>query len=306
MSSSALKRKEVVTTAKEAAQRIEDGMSISIGGFGTVNHSMAVIREIIRKGTKNLTVIGAATGGLEIDMLIGAGCVKKAITPYVGGEVFCPIGNCFRKAVEQGEIELWECSEYILYAGLYAQSMGLGFMPWRGVVGTDIPKLNPDLVEFEGPIDGEKYLAIPPINPDWAIIHTSWADVYGNGQHVGAIHGDRLFARAATRVMLTVEKIVPNDIIRRDPFKTFIPYADIVVESPFGSHPFASHGFYREDVEHIKEYVRVTEEFRHGNPAPGREDLDKYVYGPEDHEQYLEVIGIRRLMQLREEGGFSL
>jgi len=299
MNSPKAKRKEVVTGVKGAAKEIKDGMTIAIGGLGNMNHSMAIIRELIKKGTKNLTLVGTAVGGLELDMLIGAGCVKKIIAPYI-------VGNCFRKAVEKGEIEVWECSEFILYAGLYAQSLGLGFMPCRGVAGTDIIKLNRDLVEFEGPIDREKYVAVPPINPDWAIIHTSWADVYGNGQHVGAVFDDRLLARAATRVMLTVEKIVPNEVIRKDPFKTFIPYADVVVEVLYGSHPFGFLGFYKEDVEHITEIVKATEDLRAGSSKSWKEYLDKYIYSPDDHGQYLELIGISRLMKLREENAFAL
>ena len=81
------KRKEVVTSIDDAASRIRDGMTVAVGGFGADNHPMALVREIIRNGTKNLTVIASATAGLEIDLLIGAGCVKKLIAPYVGQEI---------------------------------------------------------------------------------------------------------------------------------------------------------------------------------------------------------------------------
>ncbi len=121
-------------------------------------------------------MVGAATAGLDVDLLIGAGCVDKLIAPYVGGEIYAPVGNCFRKAVEKGEIELWECSEYILYARMQAQAMGLGFMPWRGGLGSSVPDLNPDLKEFQDPIHGETYLAVPALEIDWAIIHVGIAD----------------------------------------------------------------------------------------------------------------------------------
>jgi glutaconate CoA-transferase subunit A len=93
-------------------------MTIIIGGFVTANHPMPVVRELIKRGLGDLTVIGSATAGLEIDLLIGAGCVRKLVAPYVGAELYAPIGNCFRAAAERKEIEIWECSEYILYAGL--------------------------------------------------------------------------------------------------------------------------------------------------------------------------------------------
>ena len=295
------KRKEVVKSVEEAASVIKDGMTVAIGGFGTTNHSMAIIRQIIKNRTKNLTVIGAATSGLEIDFLIGAGCARKVISPYVGAEMACPIGHNFRKAVEGKAIEVWECSEYTLYAGMYAKAMGLNFLNWRGGLGSDVARLNPDFVEFVDPIGGkDRYLAIPAISADWAIIHVGWADVYGNGQHLGARFGDRIFARAADWVMLTTEKVVPNQVIRRNPFMTSIPYADIVVEAPYGSHPYASHGFYTEDTEHIQEYVRASDANRKGDEGLWRAYLDKYIYGPKTHEDYLELFGVKRLLKLHQ------
>ena len=243
------KRKEVTTSVQEAAGRIKDGMTVALGGFGTVNHPMSVIREIIRNGVKNLTVIGAATGGLDIDLLIGAGCVRKVIAPYVGAELLCPIGHHFRRAVERKEVEVWECSEYLLYTGLFAGGTGQDFATWRGGVGTSIPELNKDLKEFTDPIGGKKkYLAVPALRADWALIHVGWSDPYGNGQHFGAPFGDRWLARAADRIMLVAERVVPNHLIRKNPFMTSVSYADCVVEAPYGSHPYAAHGFYQEDL----------------------------------------------------------
>jgi glutaconate CoA-transferase subunit A len=274
-------------------------MTVMVGGFATVNHSMPIIRQIIRQGTKNLTVIGSATAGLEVDLLIGAGAVRKVIAPYVGAELFCPIGHCFRRAAERGDIEIYETSEYLLYAGLYARSMGIGFMPWRGGIGTSIPKLNPALREFKDPIYGETYLAVPALGADIALIHVGQADCYGNGQHLGARFGDRLFARAADKVILTTERLVPNAMIRRNPLLTSAPYADTVVETPFGSHPYACHGFYKEDASHIEEYVRVSAAYRNGDEAPFRAYLDKYIYGPASHEEYLSLIDAGTLAELQ-------
>src|SRR5262249_2122651 len=108
------KRKEVVTPIEEAGSKKKDRGTVAGGGFGADQHPMTLIREIIRNGRKDLTVIASATAGLEIDLLIGAGCVKKLIAPYVGQEMYCPIGHNYRKYAESGQIEIWECSEYIL------------------------------------------------------------------------------------------------------------------------------------------------------------------------------------------------
>ena len=85
--------------------------SSSAAEFGTVNHPMPIIRALVRRKVKNLTVIGAATAGLEIDLLIGAGCVRRSSRPYIGAELHAPIGHCYRRAAENDEIEVYETSE---------------------------------------------------------------------------------------------------------------------------------------------------------------------------------------------------
>lgn len=291
-------RKEVLMGEEDAAAMIKDDDVVIVGGFGTVNHSMPIIRALIRRKVKNLTVIGAATAGLELDLLIGAGCVKKVIAPYVGAELHAPVGNCFRYAAENDEVEVYETTEYLLYSQLDAAARGLGFMPWRGGVGTSLPVLNKDYVPFNDPINGEPYLAAPALHADWAIIHVGQADVFGNGQHGGARFGDRLLSRAAERVMLTAERIVPNAEIRKDPFKTSVAYADVVVETPFGSHPFASHGFYVEDEDAIQEYVTASAAYRKRDLAAWNAYLEKWITGPASHREYLAKIDAGRVSRL--------
>ncbi|HLI41557.1 MAG TPA: CoA-transferase [Streptosporangiaceae bacterium] len=295
-------RRQVLTSAAEVVSRVPDGAAVAIGGFVTANHPMPLVRELIRQGRKDLTVIGSATAGLEIDLLVGAGAVRKLIAPYCGAELYCPVGSCFRAMVESGRVQLWECSEYILYAGLQARAMGQEFFAWRGGVGTSIPELNKDLKVFPSPLgDGKQYLAVPAIPVDWAFIHVGAADAYGNGQHPGARFGDRIMARAADRVALTAERIVPNSEIRKNPLLTSVPYADAVIEAPYGSHPFASHGCYAEDADHIGRYVTATAAVRKGDRAGLDGYLATYVTGPADHRAYLDLIGQDRLRALEAE-----
>jgi glutaconate CoA-transferase, subunit A len=291
-------RRQVLMGEDDAASLIKSGDVIIVGGFGTVNHPMSIIRALVRRNVKELTVIGAATAGLEIDLLIGAGCVRKVIAPYIGAELHAPIGHCFRRAAERSEIEVYETTEYLLYSQLEAAARGLGFMPWRGGVGTSIPELNADYVPFNDPIHGEPYLAVPALHADWAILHVGQADVFGNGQHGGARFGDRLLARAAERVMLTAERIVPNNEIRKNPFATSIAYADVVVEAPYGAHPFASHGFYMEDEEAIAEYVTASNAFRKSEMRSWNEYLRRRVTAPANHRAYLATLSADRLTRL--------
>lgn len=296
-----MKREDVLIDEVEAGKWIDDGMAIIIGGFITSSHPMAIIRQIIRNKVKDLTVIGSASSGLDVDLLIGAGCVKKVVSPYVGAETLAPIGPCFRIAAQKGEIEIWEIDEAMYYAGLRAAAQMLPFMPWRGCVGTSYPEVNPDIKEFKDPIKGETLLAVPAIEPDIAIIHAAYADVYGNVQHVGTGFGDRAHARAADKRIVQVEKIVPNQEIRKDPLKTTVFGADAIIRASYGAHPYSSPDFYLEDKEHIKEYVKAANVYAKDNDRGPLDDyINKYIYEPETHVDYLERIGIRRLIGLFE------
>ena len=222
--------------------------------------------------------------------------MKKLIAPYVGQEMYCPIGHNYRKYAESGQIEVMETSEYLLYAGFFAAASGQEFFAWRGGVGTSIPQLNKELVEFIDPIGKtKKIIAVPPLRPDWAIIHVGWSDVYGNGQHLGARFGDRWMSRASNRIMTQTERIVPNSVIRKNPFMTTIAYADVVVEAPYGGHPYAAHGFYKEDVEFIQDYVKCSEANRKGDTKTWDDYLKRHV---REHYNYLETVGIKKLLSL--------
>ena len=296
-----MKRKEVIINEEEAAGWIKDGMTIIIGGFITSSHPMAIIRRIIKNRVRNLTVIGSASSGLDVDLLIGAGCASKVISPYVAGEAIAPIGPFFRTAAERGEIDVWEIDESMYYCGLRAAAHLLPFMPWRGCVGTSYPEVNPDIKVFKDPINNETLLAVPAIKPDVAILHAAYADPYGNVQHEGTGFGDRAQHLAADRTIVQVEKIVPNEEIRKEPAKTSIVGADALVRSPYGAHPFSSPGFYVEDLEHLREYVAAANVYvKNGDRGPFDEYLEKYIFGPRDHIEYLERMGVRRLLSLYE------
>ncbi len=259
---------------------------------------MALVRQIIRRGLKNLTVVDA---GFSLDLLIAAGCVRKVITYYAGGGFGIPVMPAFRHAAELGEIEIWECEEGILCAGLQAAAQLLPFLPWRGGVGTSLPEVNPDLKVFTDPIKGETLLAVPPIKPDIALLHAATADMYGNVQHYGGPGWIDLFMyRAADRTVVQVERVISNEQVRADPWKTTIPAADAIVRAPFGAHPFYSRGFYVQDNEHLREYSSLSSDFAAGRTEGMTMYLERYCRRPPTHADYLEEIGIKRLLSLHE------
>jgi glutaconate CoA-transferase subunit A len=293
-------RRAVLVGEDGLDQWLGNGMCIALGGLATACHAMVAVRHIIRRNLRDLTVIGSAVGGLDVDLLIGAGCVRKVISPYVGAEALAPIGPFFRAAAERGAIDVWECDEGQYYAGLQAAGMMLPFLPCRGGVGTSYPEVNPDLKVFTDPVLGQTLLAVPAIEPDVALVHAAAADVYGNVQFIGTGYADRLLWRAAGRTLVQVERVVSNEEIRRAPERTAL-LADGVVRAPFGAHPFSSPGFYLEDRAHIHEIVEAGRALaRAGDRGPFEAYLDRYVRGPETHVDYLEQVGLRRLLSLNE------
>jgi glutaconate CoA-transferase, subunit A len=275
-------------------------MTIALGGFNTASHPMAIVRGLVRRGLRGLRVVGSTIAGLDLDLLIGAGVADEVVTSAITGEALASVGPCFRGAAEAGAVRMWECDEGILYAGLRAAAQGLPFLPWKAGIGTSIPELNHELKVFDDPITGEQLLAVPAIRPDIAFIHVARADRYGLGQHIGSGFGDRLLHRAAARTVITTERLVPNETIRARAAETSIPYADGVVVAPWGAHPFSSPGHHLVDERHLGEYLIAADAARAGDREPFERYVASYVAGPASHVEYLEQIGIRRLLELQE------
>jgi glutaconate CoA-transferase subunit A len=294
-------RRSVVGHERLSVEKLSDGMVIGIGGFINAGHPMAIVREIIRQDLKDLTVVGAASSGLELDMLVAAGTTRKVVAPYVGAEGLAAIGPAFRHAVEQELLEVWEVDEAHYYAGLRAAAQGLPFNPWRAGVGTSYPEINPDLIEFTDPVNGERLLAIPAIDLDVAILHAAASDAYGNVQHNGTAYGDRALVAAADYSVVSVEQLVSNQQIKATPSATTVAGADEVIRLPFGAHPFGSDGYYRVDEDHLQEYISAA---RSWAKSDSRDQLDdyfgRYIRETNDHIEYLEAVGMQSLFNLSE------
>jgi len=278
-----------------AANWVQDGMTIAVGSPAP----MALLRQIIRRGVKNLTIVDS---GVTLDLLIAAGCARKVVSYYAGGGFGVPVAPAFRRAVERGEIDVWECEEGILTTGLQAAAQALPFLPWRGGVGTSLPEVNKDLKVMQDPIRGETLIAVPPIKPDVTLLHAATADAYGNVQHCGGPGWLDLFLyRAADRTIVQVEKIIPNEEIRANPWATTIGGADAVVRAPYGAHPFYSRGYYVQDNAHLRQYLEASAAAAQENrPEPLTQYLNHYCREPATLGDYLERIGIKRLLELYE------
>jgi len=142
---------------------------------------------------------------------------------------------------------------------------------------------------------------VPALNPDVALIHVQRCDAYGNAQMDGLQFLDVDLAMAASRVILTTERIVSNDQIRRAPDHTKIPFfcVDAVVEVPYGSAPHECYGVYEPMMDHLNAYVKQV----NGDPVGGmKKYLDDHVYGPKNWNAFLSMIGIDEIVAASRRG----
>jgi glutaconate CoA-transferase subunit A len=189
-----------------------------------------------------------------------------------------------------------EWTNYSLAARLKAAGEGVSFAIVRSMLGTDTFKYSGAKV-IECPFTGKKYAAVPALWPDVAAIHVHEADMYGNAVMRGISVADYELSRAAKRLVITTERLVDNSEIRDDPTATSIPFyvVDAVVEAPGGSYPGNMPYLYFSDEEHLAEWMRVEKD-----PDAFAAFLDKYIYGVETFEEYLELCGgAERLEELR-------
>lgn len=285
-------------TLREAvAQYVPDGAVITCGGFGHIRVSMAAIYEIIRQRKRDLTFCGK-TAVHDSDVLIAAGCVCRIEVAYAFGHELRGLSPASRRAVEGGRCQVVaEISNAGYQWRFLAAAMGLPFIPTRVMLGTDTLAHSSARV-IEDPFSGKPISLLPACYPDVVLMHVHRCDRYGNAQIDGILVEDFELARAARRLIVTAEEIVDEEIIRQDPSRTMIPFSlvDAVCEVPYGAHPTKMPYLYFFDEEHIHEWLTVskTEE---GTQAY----FEKYVFGVQDFEEYLELVGgVRKLHYLKQ------
>jgi len=243
---------------------VHDGDLVGIGGLSFWRKPISACRELIRQNKKDLSLC-TFVGGIEVDMLIAAGCVSKVKACFVGMEIF-GMAPHYKKAIELGSIKISEESEASIALGLRASYLKVPFMPLKGIIGTDFPKVRKDIKQFEDPLgSGIQLMALPKIDLDVAILHVPYADENGNGNIAGAVWMDDDMAKTAKKTIITCEKIVETEDIRYLPGKAQLPMqtSDAVVRIPFGAHPTSCYNFYTFDALHIQKYLKMNfEEYK--------------------------------------------
>ena len=278
-----------VMSEKEAVKKfIHEGDYIGTELYGFVRCPMSLAREIARQKIRHLRVAGQ--GIMEIDILIAAGLIDKIDLTYLGYEVY-GLSPVLRRAAESGKLKINEWSNAALAWRLKAAALGVPFIPVRVMLGTDTFRHSAAKV-VECPFTGEKVCLLPATMLDVGIIHVHRADEYGNCQIDGISGFAFETARAARRLIISCEEVIPTDKIREYPEKTIIPWylVDAVVEAPFGSHPGEMPYYYWRDEEHLGWYVEASK-----SEETTQEYLEKWVWSVKSHEEYLDQVGTKKL-----------
>nr|WP_245444419.1 CoA-transferase [Microvirga sp. KLBC 81] len=286
-----------VLTPSEAVALIKDGDLVAIGGHATRGRPMALVREVIRQGRRRLHIAGV-NNSIDVDMLVGAGCVETVETADVGmGEL--GVAQNYRRANKSGSIQIIDHSEKTAVGRFHAASMGAPYLPLKMEPGRDRLAKNPHLRPVTDVFTDEPWMAVEAIRPDVAIIHGHTADEEGNvqldqeGLHLSS--SDILIAKSARTVIVSVEQIVSAEAIKSRPANTILSSLEVtcVVETPYGAHPCSCDGRYTHDQEHLDRYITAS-----ATAAGFERWLGDYVRSPADHYDYLKFIGMKRLMEI--------
>lgn len=275
---------KIITMRDAIAGYVHDGDTIAVEGF-TAFICFSAAHEIIRQGRRDLTLC-RMTPDLIYDQMVAAGCACKLVFSYLGNPGVGPL-HCIRRAVEKSiprPLEITEYSHFGMVSRYMAGAARLPFFPLRSYQGADLASVNPDIRFVESPYGDGQVAVVPPLNPDVAIIHAQRADVNGNTQMWGLLGVQKEAAFAARRLVVVVEEIVDEAVIRSDPNRTVIPglLVEAVVHQPRGAHPSYVQGYYDRDNQFYLEWDRISRK-----EEATRAWLDEWVYGVDDWAGYL-------------------
>jgi glutaconate CoA-transferase subunit A len=279
-----------VTTMQDAVRElVRDGDTVAIEGF-THLICFAAGHEIIRQRRRDLT-LARMTPDVVYDQMIGAGVASKLIFSWMGNP---GVGNlhAVRRRIEKADpasLEIEEYSHFGMVCRYMAGAANLPFFPIRSYYESDIPKVNPKIVPMRSPYDeSDEVFVVPPLKPDVAVVHAQRADAAGDTQIWGLMGCQKEVAFAAHKVIVVVEEVVDEAVIRRDPNRTVIPSAvvDAVVEEPFGCHPSFAQGYYDRDNRFYLEWDRIAKEQETLDAW-----LDEWVHGLANHREYVQKYG---------------
>lgn len=269
--SSGFKAANKQVSLAELAAMIPDGASIALGGSFLHRGPFALVRELIRQGRRDLELIKQSPG-YDVDILCRAGVLRRARAGIVAMEGNFGLAPWYRKAIESGQVQLEEHACASLTAGLRAAAFGVPFQPCGGLHGSMLPELN-GWKRLDDPYgSGEPVWVIPPIRPDFAILHANEVDAAGNVRIAGTYHWDRIMSRAAGSVLVVAERMVDGEVFKQSPEATVVPYFMVQAMAivPQGAWPGSCWPDYAIDYPAVERYLEPGDEAlaRHLAEAP--------------------------------------
>ena len=283
---------KVATMRDAIADLVRDGDTVAIEGF-THLISFAAGHEIIRQGRRDLT-LARLTPDLIYDQMVAAGVARKLIFSWLGNPGVGGLG-AIRRRIETGDpapLEVEEYSHFGMVGRYTAGASNLPFFPIRSYFETDMPTANPLIREIESPYGDGKVFAVPPLKPGVTIVHAQRADASGNTQVWGLLGCQKEAAFAAERVIVVVEELVDEAVIRADPNRTIIPglIVDAVVVEPFGAHPSYVQGAYDRDNQFYLDWDAITRD-----EESIQRWLRDWVFDLDGRAAYVEKLGPERI-----------
>ena len=290
-----------IKPVSEIVATIPNGAHIALGGFAIARNVITIVHELIRQQKREL-VVSQGVAGLDTDLLVGAGLVSRLIIGGGSLDRFGPV-HCINRARETGSLLFEDWTSLSLCFRYLAGALGLSFIPIKSLIASEIlerlergPGAG-DVKPMQCPFTGETYLALSALTPDVSFVHVQIADANGNCRIDGPRWENEEQAKAANRLIVVAEDIVPTEEIQRAPERTIIPAhrVEAVIHQPFGAHPTAVFGCYDYDAAHLKLYVE------HSRSSERIGDyIDTYIRDTKDHRNYLEKIGgLRHLTALK-------
>ena len=248
-----------IVSLEELAARIPSGAKLALpADYAGV--AMAATWPLIASGARGLHIVCVPTGGLQVDLLIGAGRVQVLETSAVtlgeaGG------APAFVRAVCEGGLELLDATCPAILSGLAAAQKGVPFMPMRGLIGSDLLRVRPDWRVTENPFEpGDEIVAIPAIRPDIALFHAAEADRDGN-VWIGRRRELALMAYASATSFVTVERIRDASLLDDEVTAAgVLPalYVGAIAHAPNGAWPYGLWGEYPTDAAEIARYAEMA------------------------------------------------
>jgi glutaconate CoA-transferase subunit A len=276
---------KLCSLTEAVAQFVHDDDCVYAAGF-THLIPFAAGHEIMRQGRRNLT-LARATPDLIYDQMAAAGCARKIIFSYMGNPGVGSL-RVLRGLLEAGKLEWEEYSHFGMISRLQAGAAGLPFAAMNQTGAEDLEHANPNYRRVVDPYTGREVVVLPPLKPDVAIVHVQRADAVGDAQVWGILGEQKEAAFAAQHVILTVEELVDEQVIRSDPNRTLIPgfIVDAVCVVPHCAHPSYTQGYYDRDNAFYLEWDKISE-----SPEAVQRYLDEWVFGLPDRQAYWQKLG---------------